>query len=261
LGFYVRRIAAQQDLNSPMLTVVRNGFRLSAYLFALNAVHNPYAEEERDWLQDYIEGWRNKVTIEDKREALNRLSRCDLMGKYISEKFPSTKVFGIEGCEVLIPGLAAMLRTASRGGVEVVELGMSHRGRLNVLHDFFQKPLHSIINQFRETEPTHLGDKNYHLGARTELEIVGSDGITRNVRLSLEANPSHLEHVNAVVIGKVRAKQYFGKDTTRKKILPLLLHGDAAFSGQGIVSEVMEVSVCYIALLFVAHGLISICHF
>jgi 2-oxoglutarate dehydrogenase E1 component len=99
------------------------------------------------------------------------------------------------------------------------------------------------------------------LGARTELEIVGSDGITRNVRLSLEANPSQLEHVNAVVFGKVRAKQYFGKDTTRKKILPLLLHGDAAFSGQGIVSEVMEVSLCYVAFLFVVHGLVSIRHF
>jgi 2-oxoglutarate dehydrogenase E1 component len=183
--------------------------------------------------------------MEEKKVALTRLSRCDFSGKFISKMFPSAKEFGIEGCEALIPGLLAMFEVAAHQGVEDIEMGMSHRGRVNVLHEVFRKPLHSIINAYKESELSSIGDVKYHLGTRAELSVVSSDGVERVLGLSLEANPSHLEAVNPVVIGKVRAKQYFNKDETRQKVMPLLLHGDAAFSGQGIVPEVMEVSWVY----------------
>ena len=183
------------------------------------------------------------MTSSELIRALDHLIRCDIASNVISQKLPSAKVFGIEGCEVLIPGMYAIMETASALGMENVEMGMSHRGRLNVLHEVFQKPLQSIFNHLLEAERIDLGDVVYHLGTRAELEIMGSDFVHRKVKLSLEANPSHLEAVASVVIGKTRAKQFFVQDIKKKKVMPILLHGDAAFSGQGIVSEVMEVSI------------------
>lgn len=126
--------------------------------------------------------------------------------------------------------------------MEGIEMGMAHRGRMNVLHNYFEKPLRNIFNHFSEAEPTELGDVKYHLGTRAEVTITGPDGIERTVHLSLAANPSHLEAVNPVVIGKTKAKQFFIQDQSMKRVMPLLLHGDAAFSGQGIVPEALELS-------------------
>ncbi len=114
---------------------------------------------------------------------------------------------------------------------------MAHRGRMEVLHHLFQKPLRGIINMFSESDPTELGDVKYHLGTRAEIEVKGTDGMLRTVHMSLAANPSHLEAVCPVVIGRTKAKQFFINDTEKTRVMPILLHGDAAFSGQGIVPE------------------------
>lgn len=160
-------------------------------------------------------------------------------------------MFGIEGCESLIPGVHALLQSASANGVEAVEMGMAHRGRMNVLVNVFDKPLRSICNNFNETEPSELGDVKYHLGTRAVVSVPGTDGVTRDLSLSLAANPSHLEAVNPVVIGKTKAKQFYlgesivGGISAQHRVMPVLLHGDAAFSGQGIVPEVLEVFTCF----------------
>lgn len=132
-------------------------------------------------------------------------------------------------------------------------MGMAHRGRMNVLHNFFGKPLWSIFNKFSEAEPSELGDVKYHLGTRSEILVKGLDDIDRTVHVSLAANPSHLEAVNPVVLGKARAKQFFINDTSMKRVMPLLLHGDAAFSGQGIVPEVRRVHMQLVKLINYFH--------
>lgn len=173
---------------------------------------------------------------------------CDLTAQFLNEKFSAAKVFGIEGCESLIPGIHALFQSASAHGMESVEMGMAHRGRMNVLVNVFDKPLRSICNKFNETDPSELGDVKYHLGTRAVIDVPGIDGITRQISLSLAANPSHLEAVNPVVIGKTKAKQFYLEESTepggmssKHRVMPVLLHGDAAFSGQGIVPEVLEV--------------------
>jgi 2-oxoglutarate dehydrogenase E1 component len=171
------------------------------------------------------------------------LISTDLTASFFVEKFPSAKVFGIEGCEALVPALWAIIIEASNLGVEGIEMGLAHRGRMNILHNVLGKSLSSICNQFNESDYTHLGDVKYHLGTRSEIVIKDSaSGKNRRMHLSLAANPSHLEHVNAVVIGKTKAKQFHINDVDMKRVMPLLLHGDASFSGQGIVAEVLELS-------------------
>mmetsp|Transcript_3340 Transcript_3340/g.4762 ORF Transcript_3340/g.4762 Transcript_3340/m.4762 type:complete len:903 (+) Transcript_3340:426-3134(+) len=180
--------------------------------------------------------------VSDKMRIFELLLRTDHTATFLNKRFPNAKVFGIEGCESLIPGLWGILEEVSKLGCEGIEMGMAHRGRMNVLHNFFQKPLSSICNNFHESEPSELGDVKYHLGTRVQLTVRGEDEKDRIVHISLAANPSHLEAVNPVVIGKCKAKQFFIGDATMKKVCPLLLHGDASFSGQGIVPETLELS-------------------
>lgn len=202
---------------------------------------------QRRWIEDRIErdcgpsNWGGLAQLEQ-LTVLNQLMQCDLTATFLNTKFPASKVFGIEGCEALIPGLHALVGSASTHGMEIVEMGMAHRGRMNVLTNFFQKPLRSICNNFNETEPSELGDVKYHLGTRSSISATGTDGVVRPVSLSLAANPSHLEAVNPVVIGKAKASQFFLNDHSKRRVMPILLHGDAAFCGQGIVPEVLEVS-------------------
>ena len=204
--------------------------------------------KQRRWIESKIEddlgmkSWSSCQTDEDKLSILNSLVRGDTMGKFLNKKFPSSKVFGIEGCEAVLPGLDGVLQAASVYGLESVEMGMAHRGRMNVLVNFFKKSITSICNNFNETEPSELGDVRYHLGTRSSVNIKATNGVTYEIKLSLSANPSHLEAVNPVVIGKTKAKQFYVNDVTKRRVMPLLLHGDAAFSGQGIVPEVMELS-------------------
>ena len=172
-------------------------------------------------------------------QALEMLVRCDHLERFLGSKFPAVKRFGIEGAESVLPGLHSMITTAAHFGVEGVEIGMAHRGRLNVLVNLFGKPLGAICNEFTESDLS-VADVKYHLGTHAIRDFKG-----RQVYMNLAANPSHLEAVNAVVVGKARAKQYFIGSADKpghKRVIPILLHGDAAFSGQGIVAEVMQLA-------------------
>lgn len=203
---------------------------------------------ERNWLQERVEGkfgynnW-NLSDATEQRYNFTKLLECDHTSLFLGEKFHFTKIFELEGAESLLPGLWSVLHEGSELGVDAVEMGMAHRGRINVLHNLFGKPFQSICNQFNESESTS-GDIKFHLGARAEIDIpdIRNSGQGKKMHASLCANPSHLEAVYPVVIGKSKAKQFYINDTNMDKVLPLVLHGDAAFCGQGIVPETMELS-------------------
>ena len=204
-------------------------------------------DTQRKWIEDKVEGnlgpmkWALRSSS-DRRKVFEQLLRTQHTAAFLNKKFSNAKVFGIEGCEVLIPGLWAIVEEAAKQGCEGIELGMAHRGRMNVLHNVLRKPLSTICNHFHESEPSELGDVKYHLGTRAHLKVTTENGARQSVHVSLAANPSHLEAVNPVVIGKCKAKQFFIGDTTMKRVCPVLLHGDASFSGQGIVPETLELS-------------------
>jgi len=179
-----------------------------------------------------------------KKKILHWLADADHFERFLANKFSTAKRFGLEGAESTIPGIQALLERASELGVESVVIGMPHRGRLNVLANVMKKPLAAIFSEFQpsidndQEEPLGSGDVKYHLGTSCDRKL--SNG--NQVHLSLTANPSHLEAVDPVVSGKTRAKQYVMKDTNRTRVMSILLHGDAAFAGQGVVAETLELS-------------------
>lgn len=201
-------------------------------------------DEQRLWLQRKIEGgFSGDRDTDYMKRTLRLLMGTNNTSVFLTSRFPGSKVFGIEGSESVLVGLQAVLEAASALGVEAVELGMAHRGRMNILTNVLKRPLRAICCYFSENaNPTELGDVKYHLGTRAEILVRGTDGVERTVHISLSANPSHLEAVNPVVIGKTKAKQFFVNDVEKKIVMPILLHGDASFSGQGIVPEVLELS-------------------
>lgn len=160
---------------------------------------------------------------------------------FLAKKFSSEKRFGLEGCEIMIPAMKEVIDTSTRLGVESIIMGMPHRGRLNVLANVCRKPLHQIFTQFAGLEAADdgSGDVKYHLGTYIErLNRVTN----KNIRLAVVANPSHLEACDPVVQGKTRAEQFYRGDGEGKKVMSIMLHGDAAFSGQGVVFETMHLS-------------------
>ena len=196
------------------------------------------------WLKERIEGYGKEIafTREGRKAILNKLVEAEGYEKFLHVKYMGTKRFGLDGAESLIPAMEAILKRGGAMGVKDVVVGMPHRGRLNVLANVMQKPYRAIFNEFQggSFKPEDIdgsGDVKYHLGASSDRTF---DGIT--VHLSLTANPSHLEAVNPVVLGKVRAKQDQMNDTDRHQVLPILLHGDAAFAGQGVVAECFGLS-------------------
>jgi len=199
--------------------------------------------EEKAWIRDRIEGPEKKINFTEngKKAILNKIIEAEGFEKYLHVKFVGTKRFGIDGGESLIPALEQIIKRGGNLGVKEIKIGMSHRGRLNVLANVMGKPFKAIFNEFfgsniapkRDFE----GDVKYHLGASSNREFDGN-----LVHISLTDNPSHLEAVNPVVLGQVRAKQFFHKDPERKKVIPVLIHGDAAFAGQGIVAECFAMS-------------------
>ena len=200
--------------------------------------------EEKFWIQDRIEGIRNQTDFTDlgKRTILERLTEAEAFEKFLAVKHPGTKRFGLDGGEALVPALEQILKRGSQMGVEEVVVGMPHRGRLNVLAQVMAKPYAAIFAEFQgvSSNPEEVqgsGDVKYHLGTSADREFDG-----QQVHLSLAANPSHLEAVDPVVVGKVRAKQRQRGDKERRKVMGLLMHGDAAFAGQGIVAETFELS-------------------
>ena len=199
--------------------------------------------EEKSWIQSRIEGKDKEIhfTERGKKAILNRLIEAEGFEKYLAKKYVGTKRFGLDGCESLIPAMEQIIKRGGALGCKEVKIGMPHRGRLNILTNVIQKPLKKIFKEFAGDPGIASGgvsgDVKYHLGASANREFDGN-----LVHVSLTANPSHLEAVNPVVLGQTRAKQDFHKDKDRKQVIPILLHGDAAFAGQGIVAECFAMS-------------------
>ena len=211
--------------------------------FALQYMHisNP---EEAAWLKERIEGYGKEIafTREGRKAILNKLVEAEGFEKFLHVKYMGTKRFGLDGGESLIPAMEQIIKRGGSLGVRDIVIGMPHRGRLSVLANVMMKPYRAIFNEFqggsfKPEEVDGSGDVKYHLGASSDREFDGN-----TVHLSLTANPSHLEAVNPVVIGKVRAKQDQLGDKTRTAVMPILLHGDAAFAGQGVVAECFALS-------------------
>jgi 2-oxoglutarate dehydrogenase E1 component len=199
---------------------------------------------QKAWIQERIEaiGNQTEFTERGKKAIYERLVDADEFGRYLHKKFPGTKRFGLDGGEAIIPALEQILKRGSQLGLKEAVIGMAHRGRLNVLHNILQKPFRAIISEFhgKSANPEDVGgsgDVKYHMGASADRVFDG-----RNVHLSLAPNPSHLEIVDPVVVGRVRAKQQQRCDRERVEVLGILLHGDAAFAGQGVVAETFTFS-------------------
>ena len=211
--------------------------------FALQYMHISDPEQAA-WLKERIEGWGKEIafTREGRKAILNKLVEAEGYEKFLQVKYTGTKRFGLDGAEALIPAMEPIIKRGGNLGVREVIFGMPHRGRLNVLANVLQKPYKAIFHEFQggSYKPEDVdgsGDVKYHLGASSDRTFDGN-----TVHLSLTANPSHLEAVNPVVLGKVRAKQDQFGDTDRHQALPVLLHGDAAFAGQGVVAECFQLS-------------------
>ena len=203
------------------------------------------SKERKRWLREQVECGPREASATERRRTLERLLTADRLEVFLAEKFPSAKRFGLEGAESLVPGLQAFVERSAERDVGCVVLGMAHRGRLNVLHNVFGKPLGAICAEIVDDRSSFLvGDVRYHLGARAVVDVEVERG-AKQVALTLVPNPSHLEMVNAVVSGVVRAKQFKRDSQTegasaRAHVLPLLLHGDASFCGLGQNGEVMQ---------------------
>ncbi len=198
---------------------------------------------ERKWFRDRIEKDENalKFTKNGKKAILNKLIQAEGFEKFLHTKYVGNKRFGLDGGESLIPALEQIIKIGGQSKIKEVKIGMSHRGRLNVLANVLQKSYKRIFNEFAgeisNAGEDAAGDVKYHLGASSDREFDGN-----SVHVSLTDNPSHLEAVNPVVLGQTRAKQFFHKDKERNKVIPILIHGDAAFAGQGIVAECFAMS-------------------
>ncbi|KEQ55267.1 2-oxoglutarate dehydrogenase E1 component [Sphingobium chlorophenolicum] len=201
--------------------------------------------EERRFLQDRLEGKDKEIhfTPEGKKAILSKVIHAEQYEKFLGRKYVGTKRFGLDGGESMIPALEAIIKYGGAQGVREIVYGMAHRGRLNVLANVMAKGFRVIFHEFSggTANPEDVGgsgDVKYHLGTSTDREF---DGV--KVHMSLVPNPSHLETVDPVVLGKVRAQQTFRDDLTKhEQVLPVLIHGDAAFAGQGIVWECLGFS-------------------
>jgi 2-oxoglutarate dehydrogenase E1 component len=200
--------------------------------------------DQKAWIQMRMEGilHRTKLKSEQKLEILRSLTAAETFEKFLDRKYTGTKRFSLEGGEAMAPALETILRRGVQMDVQEVVIGMAHRGRLNVLANLMRKPLEAIFHEFRGGAATPeviggSGDVKYHLGASTDREIMG-----KKVHLSLVSNPSHLEAVNPVVVGKARSSQDQRGDELRCHVLGLLIHGDASFAAQGVVAETLQFS-------------------
>ncbi|MGE0272882.1 MAG: 2-oxoglutarate dehydrogenase E1 component [Alphaproteobacteria bacterium] len=200
--------------------------------------------DQKDWIQERAEAapYDPPLSADEKKWILKKLTVAETFEQFLDKRYTGTKRFGLDGGESSIPALEAVLERAAQHGVEEVVLGMAHRGRLNVLANVMRKPFQAIFSEFEgnSANPEDVqgsGDVKYHLGTSSDREIAG-----RKMHLSLQANPSHLEAADPVVMGRVRAKQTQKGDMARERVMGLLIHGDAAFAGQGLVAEVLGYS-------------------
>ena len=197
----------------------------------------------RDWLQRRMEGSENRLDLsrDDQLRILTRLTDAAIFEEFVRKKYVGAKTFSLEGAESLLPLLDLAIEKAGSQGVQEIVLGMAHRGRLNVLHNIIGKSAQVIFREFEDVDHALYrgsGDVKYHLGYSNDWTTAAGN----HVHLSLCFNPSHLEFVNPVVLGRIRAKQDRVKDQERQRGMALLIHGDAAFAGEGIVQETLTLS-------------------
>ena len=200
--------------------------------------------EQKQWVQERIEEVHNKTnfTIQGKKAIFQRLVESELFEQYLDKKFLGTKRYGVEGGESMIPGIEQIVKQSCLAGVQDIYFGTAHRGRLTLLATVLGMPYRGILSKFQGSlnDPNEVlgsGDVKYHLGVSSDREFDG-----KSIHLSLTPNPSHLEAVDPVVAGKVRAKQTLLQDKTTDKVFGILIHGDAAMAGQGIVAETFAMS-------------------
>ncbi len=200
--------------------------------------------DQKAWIQERIEHIENQTefTVIGRKRILERVGEAEGLERYLHVKFVGTKRFGLDGGESLIPGIEQILKRGGQLGVKEVMLGMPHRGRLNTLVHVMHKSYTALFSEFqgRSSQPEEMrgsGDVKYHLGASADREFDGNV-----IHLSLSPNPSHLEAVNPVILGKARAKEDQRGDTDRSQVMCILMHGDAAFAGQGLVAESLDLS-------------------
>ncbi len=198
---------------------------------------------EKKWFRERMEKEENQLrfTVNGKKAILNKLIQAEGFEKFLAVKFVGTKRFGLDGGEALIPALEQIIKRGGHLGFKEVKIGQPHRGRLNILANVLQKSYKRMFNEFAGEYASYssdsTGDVKYHLGASSNREFDGN-----LVHVSLTDNPSHLEAVNPVVLGQTRAKQFFHNDEKRNKVVPVLIHGDASFAGQGVVAECFAMS-------------------
>tara|TARA_A100001011_G_scaffold120924_1_gene127639 strand:- start:762 stop:3644 length:2883 start_codon:yes stop_codon:yes gene_type:complete len=198
---------------------------------------------EKKWFRERMEKEENQLrfTSNGKKAILNKLIQAEGFEKFLAVKFVGTKRFGLDGGEALIPALEQIIKRGGHLGFKEVKIGQPHRGRLNILANVLQKSYKRMFNEFAgeyaSFSSDSTGDVKYHLGASSNREFDGN-----LVHVSLTDNPSHLEAVNPVVLGQTRAKQFFHKDEKRREVIPVLIHGDASFAGQGVVAECFAMS-------------------
>lgn len=245
------------DLDRYFITGGFGGLKVATLRDILNILQKTYCEKigveymhiqnpaEKIWLQSKMEPTRNTPDFNEKvrKNILKKLISAELFESFIHTKFIGHKRFSLEGSETLIPVLDMILTEASEYGISEIVLGMAHRGRLNVLANIIHKSFDSIFSEFEDIHDQNSyegsGDVKYHLGATGKYETINGNYIT----VTVASNPSHLEWVNPVVEGIVRAKQTrLGDRRSYQKVVPLLIHGDAAFAGQGVVPETLNLS-------------------
>ncbi len=244
------------DMDRPIFINFVLGLETATLREILDILHRTYCStigvefmhihdaDEKAWVQQRIEGRRKEVSFTDneKRKTLRRLVEAEGFERFLQMRYTGTKRFGLEGAESTMAALDSVAYRAAQLGVKEISLGMPHRGRLNVLSNFMEKPFTQIFSEFEgvSAHPEDVqgsGDVKYHLGTSADRDFGGN-----MVHLSLAANPSHLELVNAVALGKSRAKQTQMGDRDRGEVLTILMHGDAAFAGQGMVGECLMLS-------------------
>jgi 2-oxoglutarate dehydrogenase E1 component len=200
--------------------------------------------EQRHWMYEHLEraGGRYPLTDAERKRALERLTAAEGLERYLHTKYVGQKRFSLEGGDSLIPLMDTLVQRAGSKGVKEIVIGMAHRGRLNVLINTLGKPPHLLFNEFEgkhedPEDPAHSGDVKYHMGFSSDVKTAGGP-----VHLALGFNPSHLEIIDPVIAGSVRARQTRRRDENRTQVAPVLIHGDAAFAGQGVVMELLQMS-------------------
>ncbi len=238
---FINGVLGLQDATLRQILTILNRSYCGAIGVEFMHIQDP---EQKAWVQRKIEGapWLDTPPASARRALLRQLTEAEGFEAFCQKRFVGTKRFGLEGGEVTIPALHAILDVAARAGVTEVAIGMPHRGRLNTLVNIVRKPFSAVFSEFAgaSSKPEDVqgsGDVKYHLGTSTDIELAG-----HTVHLSLQPNPSHLEAVDPVVVGKIRARQDMDGDRQRKRAMAILMHGDAAFAGQGLVYETLAMS-------------------